>query len=251
MSVEHEELENSVAAYVLGSSDPQDRERLHAHLEACATCGELAARLARVVAALALEPELIQPPRRLEERIVAAAAEARDTTMPPPRRTPSPGVPRPPHRRFRLPGLRAGLAAAAALIFAAGAAAGSTLDHWGPFRLSPPHATAEVQRYHFTGTGPMAGAQGSAIHLKQDSVTLVDFKNMPAVDRDHVYELWLITDDGKPIPAGVFTPGSDGSKVVLVDRSLKGIRSMAVTVELGPDGSLTPSQAPQLAAQVS
>jgi anti-sigma-K factor RskA len=252
MSVEHEELESSVAAYVLGSTDAEDRDRLRAHLEACATCRELAARLARGVSALPLEPEPVQPPQRLEERIVAAAAAARGQAAPTPQRTPRIVVRRPRHVRFRLPGLRGGLAVAAAvLVFAAGAAAGLTLDRWGPFRPGSQPATAEVQRYHFTGTGPMAGVQGSVIYIKQDNVTVVDFKNMPPVDRAHVYELWLITDAGKPLPSGVFTPGSDGSGVVVVDRSLKGIRTLAVTMEPAPDGSLTPSQAPQLAAQVS
>jgi anti-sigma-K factor RskA len=97
----------------------------------------------------------------------------------------------------------------------------------------------------------MAGVQGSAVYLKKDGVTLVEFKSLPALDRDRVYELWLVTDDGKPVPAGVFTPGPDGSKVVVVDRSLKGIKALAVSVEPGPDGSLTPSRAPELAAQVT
>src|SRR6266851_5678111 len=218
MSVEHEELESSVAAYVLGAADAEDRDRLRAHLEACAGCRELAARLARGVSALALEPEPVPPPKRLEERILAAAAAARGKAEPPPQRTPRIVVGRP-RVRFRLPGLRGGLAAAAAvLVFAVGAAAALSLEHWSPFRPGTQPATAEIQRYHFTGTGLMAGVKGSAIYLKQDNVTLVDLKNMPPVDRTHVYELWLITDDGKPLAAGVFTPATDGSRIVVVDR---------------------------------
>jgi anti-sigma-K factor RskA len=251
MSVEHDELESSVAAYVLGAADADDRDRLRAHLEACAGCRELAARLARGVSALALEPEPVQPPKRLEERILAAAAAARGKAEPPPQRMPRIVVGRP-RVRFRLPGLRGVLAAAAAiLVFAAGTAAGLTLDRWGPVRPGSQPATAQVQRYQFTGTGPMAGVQGSAIYLKQDNVTLVDLKNMPPVDRTHVYELWLITNDGRPLPAGVFTPATDGSRIAVLDRGLKGIRSLAVTTEPAPDGSTTPSQTPQLAAQVS
>ena len=55
MSVEHEDLENSIAAYLLGSADPEDQDLLEAHLEGCASCRELAARLAPAVSALPLK----------------------------------------------------------------------------------------------------------------------------------------------------------------------------------------------------
>jgi anti-sigma-K factor RskA len=246
MSAEHEELENSVAAYVLGSADPQDEDRLRAHLDACASCRELAARLSPGVSALALEPEPIKPPVRLEKRLLAAAASARATTAPPPRRIrlfPLAGAPR---IRLRIPGPRATLAAAAVLVFAVGAASGVGIESRGLLKPGAQTSTSEVQRYELTGSGRMTGAQAHAVYLKRDSLTLLDFRYLPQPEKDHIYQLWLITDDGKPISAAVFAPESDGSKVVLVDRNLKGIRALAVTAEPAPSGSPTPSQTPEL-----
>src|SRR3979411_161698 len=109
MSAEHEDLENSVAAYVVGSADPEEEDRVRVHLEACSSCRELAARLGLGISELPLEPEPITPPGRLEERIVAAA---RGTRSAPPQRTRRQLVFRPPKVRVRFGGWRAGLAAA-------------------------------------------------------------------------------------------------------------------------------------------
>ena len=54
---DHEELESSVAAWVLGALDPDEAEAIRTHVEACPTCREVAARLRRVVGALPLVVE--------------------------------------------------------------------------------------------------------------------------------------------------------------------------------------------------
>jgi hypothetical protein len=63
--------------------------------------------------------------------------------------------------------------------------------------------------------------------------------------------VWLIRSGGSPEPAAVFVPDSNGSKVVLVNRSLAGYSVMAVTNEPGPDGSPAPTQQPQLYGSVA
>src|SRR5438128_1262557 len=51
---DHEEIESSVAAWVLGALDADEAETVRSHAEGCPTCRELAARLRRVVGALPL-----------------------------------------------------------------------------------------------------------------------------------------------------------------------------------------------------
>ena len=252
MSAEHEEMENDVAAYVLGALDGEDEDRVRAHLETCATCRDLAARLARGVSALALEPEAIDPPAHLEDRLIGAARAGRAPDAAP-AQPPPPIVPLRARRApIWSPGLRAGVAAAAVFLLAVGAAAGVGLDRLGLSRLSSPAAsTAQVERYRLSGSGAMAGVEAQAVFLQRDDVALVDFKRLPATDPGHVYQLWLIGDQGKPVSAAVFVPDSDGSRVVLVDRSLSGFKMLAVTVEPGPDGSPAPTQAPQLAGRIA
>jgi anti-sigma-K factor RskA len=251
MSVDHEELENSIAAYVLGSTDPEDEHRLRAHLEACASCRELAARLSPAVSSLPLEPEPVKPPRRLEDRVVAAAAATRGAKGATPRSIRRVRLPGPPRVRVRFSSWRAGLAAAAVLLFAAGAGAGLSVDRLGAQRPPARPSTADVQRYQLAGSGPMAGVQANAVYLKRDSLTLVDFKYMPASAPGQLYELWLITGDGRAAPAAVFSPELDGSKVVLVDRNLEGVKTVAVTSEPAPNGSPVPSQTPQLVGRIA
>jgi anti-sigma-K factor RskA len=250
MSAEHEELENSIAAYLLCSADPEDQDVLEAHLEGCASCRELAARLAPAVYALPLEPEPIKPPRRLEERVVAAAVAAGGPATTRPRSARRILLPSAPWVRIRFPGHRAAVAAAAVLLFAAGAGAGFAVDRQGARERPQQAPAAEAQRYQLVGSGSMAGVQASAMYLKRDNVALVDFKYLPQPGPDRIYELWLIADDGKAIPVDVFAPEPDGSKVVLVDRNLNGIKALAVTAEPAPNGSRTPSQTPQLTGRV-
>jgi len=46
---DHEEMESSVAAWVLGALDADEAETVRSHAEGCPTCREVAARLRRVV----------------------------------------------------------------------------------------------------------------------------------------------------------------------------------------------------------
>ena len=53
--------------------------------------------------------------------------------------------------------------------------------------------------------------------------------NLPELSRDEVYELWLIDDTGSE-PAGLFTPGDDGSSTALVESVRVGL-ILGLTVE--------------------
>src|SRR5689334_21811693 len=85
MRSEHQLLEDAVAAYQLGAGEPGEKETVRAHLAACASCRQLAARLSRAVGAMPLAVEEVVPPARLRERILAAAAgEPRPAAAAPP-----------------------------------------------------------------------------------------------------------------------------------------------------------------------
>ena len=79
----------------------------------------------------------------------------------------------------------------------------------------------------------------------------MDFRDLPALAQGRVYELWLVPAKGDPVPAAVFVPDAAGAKVVLVDRSLASYAVMAVTDEPAPDGSVAPTQQPQLYGNVA
>ena len=237
---DHDELESSVPAWVLGALDDEEADSVRTHIEGCAACREVEARLRRVVGALPLVVEEVAPPGRLRERVLAAAA-ATETSPRPVARPRRVRPPRPP-LASRVP-LYA-VAAIAVIALLAGLLVGET------FRAPQP-APAQVARFQLTGHQEMSGAQAGVIDLRSDGLALVDFRRLPQAGTGRVYEVWLIKNGNNPEPVAVFVPDSNGARVVLVSRSLAGYSVMAVTNEPGPDGSTSPTQQPQLYGNVA
>jgi anti-sigma-K factor RskA len=242
---EHEELESLVAAWVLGALDADEAEAIRVHVEGCASCREMTVRLRRVTGALPLQVDEVAPPARLRERVLAAAAASRTGSGAPiqlrPRRSPPAAIPRPLLIRLgaRVPAYAA--AAAVVLALAIGLLAGTLVN-----RGTSPAPPNPVARFTLAGHQSLAAATATVIDLKSDGIVLIDFKGLPALTAGKVYEVWLINVGGHADPAAVFVPDSNGGKVVLVNRSLSGYTVMAVTTEVGPDGTNAPTQQPQL-----
>ena len=242
---DHEELENLVAPWVLGALDAAEVDVVRTHIEGCASCREAASRLGRAVGMLPLDVEEVEPPARLRERIMASAAASRGAAVAPlslparaKDRRPSPKPLTPSTPRGWVPGYAA--AAVVVLALAMGLIAGDLVGR----QASP--AAPVVLHSTLVGHQALAGARANVIDLKSDGVALVDFSNLPQLPSSKVYEVWLITAAGRADPAGVFVPDVNGSKVVLVGKSLAGYSVMAVTAEEGPAGTLAPTQQPEL-----
>lgn len=235
---DHEEFENSVAAWVLGALDADEAEAVRAHAEGCATCREVAARLRRVVGALPLEVDEVSPPARLRERALASAHATPRVSAPAavPVRRPAPKRTAP-----RMPAYALAAVAMVALLI------GVLIGQVTLRTQAPP----QVARFALSGHQDMSGAQASVIDLRSDGVALIDFRGLPPPGSGRVYEVWLVPSKGDPVPAAVFVPDSNGAKVVLVNRSLAGYSVMAVTNEPGPDGSQAPTQQPQLYGNIA
>ena len=92
----------------------------------------------------------------------------------------------------------------------------------------------------------MSSSSAQVIELRSEGVTFVTFSHLPSLPDNTVYEIWLIKEGSQPVAAAVFVPDSDGSKTVLLSRSLSGYSTMAVTAEAAPDGASAPTQQPQL-----
>src|SRR5579864_4346975 len=243
---DHEQLESSVAPWVLGALEPDDSEAVASHIEACASCLDVANRLRRVTGVLPLAVEEVKPPDRLRERVLAAAASSRSVAPVPANRR----VARPVERRRlaiswrgRVPVYAAAAAVAIALV--AGVVAGEAVGSRAPAPAS------QVARFTLAGHQDLAGARATVIDLKSDGVALVDFSGLPALLSGRVYEVWLITPGGRADPAGVFVPDTNGGKFVLVNEPLGGYSEMAITTEAGPDGTQAPTQQPQLSGKLA
>lgn len=241
---EHETVEQTIAAYVLGAATSSEAEFARRHLDGCGSCLELAARLRRATDALALTAEPVQPPARLRSRVLAAALATPQMETAGERR---PVVPFNLDRRRRFPGASRALSGLAAAAAAVAIAVGATYAVTSHTATQP----AQVARFSLVGSGGLRTAQATVVDLKQDGIAVVDFRNMPGLGSDKVYEFWLITPAGRADPAGVFRPQEDGTYVLVLTKPLAGYRTAGVTTEEGPNGSTFPTQQPQLAGTLS
>ena len=244
MSPEHDEIEASVAPFVLGALERDEAETVRVHLEGCDSCRALALRLGRAVDAMPLAVSEVTPPERLRQRILEAAAGSRAPAAPmAPVRTRVLEVPRRGARRAsRFAGFGPMAVAAALVAFALGAGLGLGLGR----TIAPTPAPQPVAQFSMTGSGTMTGSTGHVYELRQEGLTLVQFTGLPQPGEGKLYELWLIPTSGQPVPAGVFTPDPEGGHVALIPRTLQGLKALAVTEEAAPSGASAPTQQPQL-----
>src|SRR2546430_17652863 len=70
---DHDEIEDLLAAFVLGATDPQEEALVREHLEGCSTCTSTVQRLRRALGAVPLAAETVAPPQRLRHQILSAA----------------------------------------------------------------------------------------------------------------------------------------------------------------------------------
>lgn len=245
---DHPELENSVAAFVLGAADEEEMAEVRAHLGGCAECRQLAARLQRAADALPLATEIVEPPARLKARILAAASTTARTPAQPPTRARILAFPRRPALAgWTWPRLPASLpaAAAAALVLAV-----LGLGAWNLHlvdQLGRQSAARQVASATMSGRGQLSGAQATVVDFREQSVALVTFSRLPAAPPGKVYEIWLIPASGAPEAVTVLQPDADGTKTVVVNRDLRRYHVIAVTVEDGPAGVAAPTQPPVMA----
>ena len=250
MIADHDDIENSLPAYLMGIAEPDEAAMVRGHLEGCPRCRQFAQRMQRALGSVALAVEPASPPARLRERILAAAAAVPQAATSPP--TPERAVRLPVPRGGRwlrpAPRFRSAVAATAVVAFALGGGLGLGLGRVLP-PTSPNPATA-VAQYSFSGTGTMARAQGHVYELRQEGLTLVQFTGLPRPGPGMIFELWLISKDGHADPGAVFIPDSEGGHVLVLARSISGLKALAVTEEVGPNGTQAPTQQPQLISSV-
>jgi hypothetical protein len=84
--------------------------------------------------------------------------------------------------------------------------------------------------------------QGKAIYFRNRSRLIFLANNMPPLPAPKAYELWLIPEQGAPIPAGLFKPDVHGSATVINPPLPPGTaaKAFAITVE-NETGATTPT----------
>ena len=240
-------LRDLVAAYVLGSVTPLERELVDSHLAACASCRQLEAELREVETQLpSLVPEL-EPPPALKARVMEAVraepraalpkttfldASARRAALSYTRSGEARSVDRTRHgvspTRWRFSERIAALAlAAAAVLLAVG------VGVWHIWGGQPPVPTTEVT---IAGTPMQPTIRGSLRYFAAGGRLDLDVHGLKAIPSGRVYELWLIRGHYRVIKAvGAFRPSSNGTgRLTTTSADVSNYTLTCLTIEQAP-----------------
>ena len=191
---------DALAGLVLhpGGVDPDVR----AHAEECPECAALVQRLARVRSSAASADELVDPPARVRDRVLAEIADA-------PRVIPLAPPPAPRHTRRKVPAWAAGLVAALALV--TGLGLGRLMVAEPESQPQPaPEAAAVVAA---TGLTPLDGDadRGTARAVRTGDAVTLEVSARDLGDPSGFLEVWLINVDGtRMVALGVLGQGDAG-----------------------------------------
>jgi anti-sigma-K factor RskA len=213
----HERWEGDAAAYALGALEQADMRAFEEHLAACSRCQDELAVMRRAVEGLPAAPR-VDPGPELKQRVMAtvrAEAEVRTASEPPARRPF--GAP----SWLRPVGAGALAAAALAVVLVLTIGGGSSARTYAGIVYAP-GAHASVRE------------SGGSAQLR--------FSSLPAPPPGRIYEVWLTRAGSPPQPARALFDARTGS--VAVHGNLRGVRSVQVTAEPRPNGSLAPTRAP-------
>jgi hypothetical protein len=189
--------------------------------------------------------EPIEPPPALRGRIAAAVMAEAASPAPPaipasrppeqvPTIAPAPPVPEPIRKPASFWSRATPWAAAAILLLLS-----AELLVWNlRLREQIQQTTAPIaETIALAPTDAAPDASGEVTYLPQDELLMFDVNDLPPLEPDQVYEVWLIGAEG-PVPAGTFDQPTDQHAVV-ADRDL--YDTLAITAEPGPLGTEAPT----------
>lgn len=229
-NMDHNEMKDMVAAYVLGSI-PQDEVALvRAHILSCDECMAEADSYGESVGALALASDPVATSPGFADRVLSTATAASSDAVEAGTRRRGIG--------WRVWGIAATVVAAAVTTFSVYSmiSSNTALDRTQQALTALLHSEGES----FELQGPSEAV--ARVVPTSDGAYLVaaGLQEAPA---NHVYQLWLM-DDGTPVSAGLFD-GSDDISIVGTAGNLADFDGAAITIE-PRGGSVQPTSEPIL-----
>ncbi len=218
---------DQLPAYALGALDPEEAAQVEAHLMVCETCRAELRAYEEIVGDMALAvPQEASPPG-LKRRILADIMAEPEPAQTPP----SPSwwqrvlvALRPPNHAF------AAVAAVLLLILLT-----SNLILLSRLRTLERQAAMipplPVVALYGSDKAPQARAVLILSEDGQHGALVVD--DLPPLDENHAYQLWLITPDGKRDSGAVFRVDENGYVTLMVEnpKPLKEYAAFGVTIE--------------------
>jgi hypothetical protein len=216
---------DDLTGFVLGALEPDDSERVAAHIEGCKPCTAEIRHLAPAVGVLAESVEQLEPPPQLRERlmqVVNREAEAAAAAQPALAET----SPRPQRRWLSGWVMRPATGLAAIALIAA--AVGGYLVAGGSETETLPEPVTTVAA---TSTLPDAGG---LLVVGEDDATLHVHGLPPLESKNAVYQVW-VADGAMVHPSASFVPHHDGTATAAVPEAARDATAVMVTREPGPN----------------
>jgi hypothetical protein len=247
----HEEALELAAGFVLGALEAGEERAVREHLASCDLPHPEFEELGAVVPLLVESVKLVDPPARLRERVMAAAARDLEARAAGPLDVASGAEPRitrpvepessrrPVEGRFRRPVWA--LAAAAAVIIA-------VLGVWN-VRLQGDLAAAQayrdrveqvlaIARQPGSLVAVLAGDQGSQntglAAVARDGSAAIVLRGLPPTAGSQVYEAWVIAGANPPVPVGALAIRDGVAYLTTNVGQLPAGSTVAFTKEPGP-----------------
>ena len=217
--------EDAIAAVALDALELDELEAAEAEIRRSRSASQTldSSRDAATLLARSVETP---PPAELKAQVLAAAFEARPpSSAPVPEAYPNVVEMRPKRAERR------SLVIGGAVLAAAAAVGGLVV--WQSSSGDDP----------VVATATLGGDTPGTIELSwtDDELSLAAV-DMPPVADDEVYQLWLLTEEGPPVSAGVFRPeGGSGDADAEFDIDVGDASGFGVTVEPAPGGSPQPT----------
>ena len=225
---DHDAIREMLPAYALGCLEAEEEKAVREHLAGCQECRQELESFRGVSDRLSLAVPMVEPPRRLEGRIMRRIDDALAGRRASARR----------FLQFRYPAM-----ATAAAVLIVALAVGNILQ----LAKAPPAPSqarsGRLMTAVITGTGEAKEAYGTIVLDPQDNKGVLAVNGLPTLDAAHQYQLWLIKD-GRIRSGGVFSVDAEGygSLLLTVPSDFRDFRSFGISIEpLG--GSQAPSGA--------
>jgi anti-sigma-K factor RskA len=231
----HVRYEDELAAYMLGSLEPEETVAFEAHLATCDHCQARERWLRVSVDVLPSSVEQIEPPPALRERLIETVRREAGVPLGAPRREGAAGRIR---RWLGSLSLQPATALAGVVLLLAAGIAGYAVGKDG--------GGSNTTTIAASGT-PAAAAGTTGSLVRSGDVGVLRVSNLPQ-RRGRVYEVWLV-QDGKPRPSALFQVGSDGTGAAGIPGGLDDSTQVMVTSEPAV-GSTQPTTQPILSARI-
>jgi anti-sigma-K factor RskA len=237
----HEHYEDELAAYMLGSLDPDEASAFEAHLAGCGRCQARERWLRTSLDVLPSSVEQLEPPPALRERLMETVRSEAGIAEEAPRRESATR-----RRRGRLPAwlgslsLRPATALAAVVLLLAAGVTGYAIRGGGASGPS-------TEQIAIRGTAAAPLARGTLVRDGDRAVLQVS--NLPQ-KRGRVYEVWIVKrGQSVPIPATLFQVGRNGGGSAGVPYGLDTAKQVLISSEPA-GGSTQPTTEPVLSATI-